>query len=153
MQISAVEQFWSLQLHDLLSSLDTSSDGLTTADAERRLAEHGPNTLGASANGHVLGLLLRQFGSPIVLLLIGAASLSLLLHDATDGAIILAIVAVSGMLGFWQEYHAANIVSALLSKVELQATVVRDGREREVPVTDVVPGDIVRVSAGSGIPA
>ena len=153
MQTSALDPFWSLQLHALLSSLDASPDGLTTADVERRLAEHGPNTLGAAANGHVIGLLLRQFGSPIVLLLIGAASLSLLLHDPTDGAIILGIVAASGMLGFWQEYSAANIVSALLSKVELQATVVRDGREQQVPVTTVVPGDIVRVSAGSGIPA
>ena len=153
MQISAVEPFWSLQLHDLLSSLETSPDGLTTAEVERRLAEHGPNTLGAATDGHVISLLLRQFGSPIVLLLIGAASLSLMLHDPTDGAIILAIVAVSGMLGFWQEYHAANIVSALLSKVELQATIVRDGREQQVAITAVVPGDIVRVSAGSGIPA
>jgi Mg2+-importing ATPase len=144
---------WSHRLQDLLSSLATSPDGLLTTDAERRLAEQGPNTLGTGTNGHVVRLLLRQFGSPIVLLLIGAASLSVLLHDPTDGAIILAIVAVSGMLGFWQEYNAANIVAALLSKVELQATVIRDGRETQVPVTAVVPGDIVCVSAGSGIPA
>ena len=146
-------QFWSAPLQDILSSLDAKPDGLATADAERRLAQNGPNTLAAGTNGHVIALLLRQFGSPIVLLLIAAASLSLLLHDAADGAIILAIVAVSGMLGFWQEYHAANIVSSLLSKVELRATVVRDGREQQVPVTAVVRGDIVCISAGSGIPA
>jgi P-type Mg2+ transporter len=145
--------FWSLAAPDLLSSLSASRDGLTTEDAERRLAEYGPNTLGPATNGHVVRLLVRQFGSPIVLLLIGAAGLSLLLHDSTDGAIILAIVAVSGVLGFWQEYHAASIVAALLSKVELRAMVVRDGRETPVPVTAVVPGDIVCVSAGSGIPA
>ena len=71
----------------------------------------------------------------------------------TDGAIILAIVAASGLLGFWQEYNAANIVAALLSKVELKATVMRDGREAQVPVSAVVPGDVVCVSAGSSIPA
>jgi Mg2+-importing ATPase len=145
--------FWSLSVNDLLSSVAGSPDGLTTADAERRLAEHGPNTLGSASNDHIIRLLLRQFGSPIVLLLIGAACLSLLLHDSTDGAIILAIVAVSGMLGFWQEYHAASIVAALLSKVEVRTTVIRDRREVAVPVTAVVPGDIVCVSAGSGIPA
>ena len=69
-------QFWSVPLQDLLSSLDAKPDGLATADAERRLARHGPNTLAAGTNGHVLALLLRQFGSPIVLLLIGAALLS-----------------------------------------------------------------------------
>ena len=147
------EPFWSLEVRDLLASLAASPDGLATAEAERRLAEHGPNALGAATNFHVLHLLLRQFGSPIVLLLIGAATLSVLLHDPTDGAIILAIVGVSGMLGFWQEYNAANIVSALLSKVELQATVVRDGKEAQVSITAVVPGDVVRVSAGSSIPA
>jgi Mg2+-importing ATPase len=145
--------FWSLQLQELLSSLATSVDGLTTAEAERRLAAHGSNTIGAAANGHIVRLLLRQFASPIVLLLIGAACLSVALHDPTDGVIILAIVLVSGLLGFWQEHNAANIVEALLSKVELQATVIRDGRETKVPMTAVVPGDIVSVSAGSGIPA
>ena len=145
--------FWSVALPDLLSSLDSRAGGLTTAEAERRLAEHGRNTLGTAVNGRVIRLLLRQFGSPIVLLLIGAASLSLLLHDPTDGAIILGIVFVSGMLGFWQEYNAANIVEALLAKVELQAVVIRDGRESQVAVTAIVPGDIVSVSAGSGIPA
>ena len=145
--------FWSLTLQDLLSSLNSSRAGLAAAEAERRLAQHGPNSLRPDTNGRIIRLLLRQFGSPIVLLLIGAAVLSVLLHDATDGAIILMIVAVSGILGLWQEYKAANIVATLLSKVELKATVVRDGGETQVPVSAVVPGDIVCVSAGSGIPA
>jgi Mg2+-importing ATPase len=79
--------------------------------------------------------------------------LSVMLHDSTDGAIILAIVVASGILGFWQEYNAAHIVAALLSKVEIKTTVARDGRDTQVPVSAVVPGDIVSVSAGSGIPA
>jgi P-type Mg2+ transporter len=92
--------FWSLPLQTLLTSLGTSADGLAAVEAERRLAAHGPNTVGTVANGRVVRLLLRQFGSPIVLLLIAAACLSVLLHDPTDGAIILAIVLVSGLLGF-----------------------------------------------------
>src|SRR5215212_4787219 len=67
--------FWSQTLEDLLSSLNSSLDGLARAEAERRLVQHGPNALGADSSGRVIRLLLRQFGSPIVLLLMGAASL------------------------------------------------------------------------------
>ena len=130
---------WSVPLPGLLSSLDASENGLTTAEAERRLARHGANALGADIHGRVIRLVLRQFASPIVLLLIGAALLSVLLHDTTDGAIILVIVAISGMLGFWQEYHAASIVATLLSTVELKATVVRDGGETQVPSAPSCP--------------
>jgi P-type Mg2+ transporter len=147
------DPFWSLTLQELLSSLNSSPDGLSGAEAERRLAQHGPNSLRADTNGRFMRLLLRQFGSPMVLLLIGAALLSVLLHDATDGAIILAIVVASGILGFWQEYNAAHIVATLLSKVEIKAIVSRDGCEMQVPVSAVVPGDIVKLSAGSGVPA
>jgi Mg2+-importing ATPase len=113
--------FWSLPLPDLLASMHSSPDGLAAADAERRLTQHGPISSGANATLRIIRLLLRQFGSPIVLLLIGSAFLSVLLHDATDGAIILTIVVASGVLGFWQEYNAANIVATLLSTVELEA--------------------------------
>jgi P-type Mg2+ transporter len=145
--------FWSVPLVNLFSSLGTSPNGLSTSAAARRLLERRPNTLGAATNIRAIRLLRRQFGSPIVLLLIGAACLSLGLHDPADGLIILAIVAASGALGFWQEYNAANIVAALLSKVDLQSTVIRDGHETLVPVGAIAPGDIISVSAGSGIPA
>jgi P-type Mg2+ transporter len=145
--------FWSVHADELLSSLNAPVEGLTTREAARRLVQYGANRLGTATNAHVIRLLLRQFGSPIVLLLIAAATLSVLVHDRTDGAIILMIVSVSGLLGFWQEYHAANIVSALLARVESEAAVLRDGREGHTPVADLVPGDIVVLSAGSSIPA
>src|SRR5215213_5833315 len=145
--------FWGVSLPDLLGSLHVTPSGLDTAEAKRRFIRCGPNTIASATNHRIIRLLLRQFGTPIVLLLIGAASLSLAVHDRTDGAIILAIVVVSGILGFWQEWKAANIVTALLSQVELQATVVRDGHDTVVPVSVLVPGDILVVSAGSAIPA
>jgi Mg2+-importing ATPase len=94
----------------------------------------------------------RQFTSPIVLILIIASFLSLFLGDRTDGVIILVIVAVSGILGFRQEYSAASTVEALLGTVVSRARVIRDGAEASVPVDRVVPGDLVLLSAGSGIP-
>lgn len=71
--------------------------------------------------------MLRQFTSPIILLLIAAALLSFVLHDSTDAFIILGIVVVSGLLGFWQERGAATAVEKLLAAVAVQTTVLRDG--------------------------
>jgi P-type Mg2+ transporter len=99
-----------------------------------------------------LTLLLAQFSSPIVLLLLGATAISLFLHDTTDAAIILAIVLASGLLSFWQERGAAGAVEKLLSLVEVKAQVLRNGAAHEVPLADVVPGDVVRLSAGAAAP-
>jgi Mg2+-importing ATPase len=144
---------WSVSSADLVRRLDSSLEGLSAADAARRLLETGPNRLRERIHSRGPFLLLRQFTSPIVLLLIGAALLSALVHDSTDAWIILAIVVVSGLLGFWQEYDAANTVEGLLAVVELKTTVLRDRRTTQIPVDDVVPGDVVELSAGSGIPA
>jgi Mg2+-importing ATPase len=98
-------------------------------------------------------LLLRQFTSPIILILIGAAALSAFLRDATDAGIIVAIVLASGLLGFWQEHTAASAVAKLTAVVATKARVLRDGAEVLLPVDQIVPGDIVLFSAGALIPA
>ena len=98
-------------------------------------------------------LLLRQFTSPIILILIGAAVLSTFLQDVTDAAIILSIVIASGLLGFWQEHRAATAVAALCAVVETKVRVLRAGMEMSVPLERVVPGDIALLSAGAIIPA
>jgi Mg2+-importing ATPase len=145
--------FWSVPPGDLIRHLGSSVDGFSAAAAADRLREVGPNRLADRPRSKAALLLLRQFSSPIVLLLVGAALLSLLVHDSTDAQIILAIVIASGLLGFWQEHDAANAVDKLLAVVELKTIVVRDGRATPIPVDDVVPGDVVELSAGSGIPA
>ena len=137
----------------LLAALGSTLEGLAGEAAAARLARSGPNRLGERPRSDAGVLLLRQFSSPIILILIGAAALSFLLGQPTDGTIILGIVLVSGLLGFWQERGAATAVERLLQTVELKATVLRDGRETEIPVDEVVPGDIVLVSAGASIPA
>lgn len=145
--------FWSVPQGDVLRRLDSSSDGLTGAVAERRLGEVGPNRLHDRPRAKTAWLLVRQFASPIVLLLIGAALLSWLVHDSTDARVILGIVIASGLLGFWQEHDAANTVDKLLAVVELKTTVIRDGQPVRMAIESVVPGDVVELSAGSGIPA
>jgi len=144
--------FWNTPVTQILQELQTTPQGLSNAEAARRLAVYGANRIKAKRESGTLALLMGQFRSPLILILIFAAFLSIFLHDRTDALIILTIVVVSGLLGFWQERGADNAVEKLLSIVQIQVTARRDGKTVEVPVEEVVPGDIVELSAGSGVP-
>ncbi len=135
-----------------LELLESRATGLTSAEAAERRARLGPNTLEGKPRAGAFWLLVRQFKSPIILILVIATVLSGLLGDLTDTVIILAIIALSGLLGFWQERGAARAVEALLAVVRIKAEVLRDGKTVEVPVEDLVPGDVVQVNAGDVIP-
>ena len=100
----------------------------------------------------MLALLLAQFKSPLILLLLFATGLSFFLHDPVNALIILTIVLVSGLLGFWQEHSATNAVEQLLAMVQIKATVLRDGSPYEIPVEEIVTGDIVILNAGDIVP-
>src|SRR5690606_20985125 len=120
--------FWSVDIPALLQQLGTTPDGLSTAEARARLETFGANRIAPPERTGDLRLLLSQFESPILLLLLSAAALSFFLRDPTDAAIILTIIGASGLLGFWQERGAAHAVERLLATVEVHATVLRDGR-------------------------
>jgi Mg2+-importing ATPase len=98
-------------------------------------------------------LLLRQFASPLVLVLVFGAAVSAALGNWLDAGIILAIVLGSALLGFAQEYRANAAVAALKKRLALTAQVERNGEVRTVPATEVVPGDVVRLAAGNLVPA
>jgi Mg2+-importing ATPase len=144
--------FTSAPVEDLIARLAASPRGLTSDEAESRL--HGGRARWRTrARGvNTWALLLAQFRSPIILILVGAAVLSLGLGGRSDALIILAIVAASGLLGFWQEWVAADALDRLLAMVRVRATVLRDGSPREVSLEDVVPGDVVLLDAGDVIP-
>jgi Mg2+-importing ATPase len=144
--------FWSIPSVELLQQLQTSLEGLTSEEAQQRLLRYGVNLLKPKKKSDTLTLLSAQFKSPIILILIFAAGLSLFLHDSVNAAIILVIVLVSGLLGFWQERGAVNAVQKLLAIVQIKATVLRNGETKEVALEEVVPGDIVVISAGDAIP-
>src|SRR6202795_2249281 len=144
--------FWSVPGAQVLKDLETAPEGLSAVEAASRLERYAARRLAPKKRTDTLTLLLGQFSSPIVLLLLGATAISLFLHDTTDAAIIFAIVLVSGLLGFWQERGAAGAVEKLLSLVEVKAQVLRDGAPHDVPLADVVPGDVVRLSAGATAP-
>jgi Mg2+-importing ATPase len=136
----------------LLEELQTSPEGLTSVEAQERLAHYGPNRMKARSRTGALALFLTQFKSPIILILLFAAGLSLFLRDAADASIIVAIVLVSGLLGFWQERGATDAMAKLLAIVQVRAAVLRDRQEQEISVEEVVPGDVVILNAGDVIP-
>jgi len=144
--------FWSLPTEQVLQQMRSTTAGLSRQDAKQRLSEYGANSLKQKHKSSAWMLLLNQFKSPIILILIFAAVLSIFLRDAADATIILAIVLISGLLGFWQERGASNAVEKLLALVQVKATVLRDGQSQEIPNEEVVPGDIVLLCAGKNIP-
>ncbi len=144
--------FWSCSTMEMLQQLTTTKEGLTSDEARQRLARHGSNLLKPPKRTDVVTLLLAQFKSPLILLLFFATGLSFFLHDPVDAFIILTIVLVSGLLGFWQERGAANAVEKLLAIVQIKASVLRDGGPKDIPVEGIVPGDIVILGAGDIVP-
>jgi P-type Mg2+ transporter len=151
-EATSLENFWNLKKEDALKSISCSEEGLSNAEASARLKQFGPNTFKARSRSSSVILFLQQFKSPITLLLIGAALLSMGLGDFTDAVIILIIILISSFLGFWQEKGAANAIDTLLKMVQIQCCIIRDGKENEFPVENVVPGDIIILSAGDVIP-
>ena len=150
--IQVPSTFWSETLSDALVRLRSKKDGLSSKEAGQRLAEYGSNLLKPQKRSNALTLLLAQFKSPIILILLFATGLSFVLRDPVNALIILSIVLVSGLLGFWQEHSATNAVEKLLAVVQIKANVLRDGSPREIPIREVVPGDIVILGAGDVVP-
>lgn len=146
-------KYWSIPQPDLLAQLNAKTEGLSSAEAKQRLIQYGPNLLKPPKRSDTFTLLIAQFKSPIILTLIFAAGLSAFLHDPVDAIIIIAIVLISGLLGFWQERGAVNALEKMLAIVKIKTTVLRDGTEHDIALEDVVSGDIIVLNAGDAIPA
>ena len=144
--------FWARPLDELLRELRVTPEGLSTAEAEQRQAVSASARLKPQRDNHPVRLLLAQFRSPIILILLFASGVSFFLAEHSDALIILAIILVSALLSFWQEYSAARAVAGLLALVQITARARRDGELQEVPADHIVPGDIVELSAGSSLP-
>ena len=136
----------------MLDRLDQFAIGLTSDEAHRRFTKFGPNQIRSERRTFGLALFFAQFKSPIILILIGAAIISCFLQDPSDASLILSIVLVSGLLGFWQEHSATHAVAKLRAMVETKVRVLRDGNETLVALTEIVPGDVAMLSAGAVIP-
>lgn len=144
-----VKAYWSRDPDELLIALSASNAGLAEDEANARLARYGENAVAATEMASMARLLLRQVESPLVLILVFGACVSLLLREWTDAAIILLIVAGSSLLGFVQAYRASAAMARLRDRLALKVTAVRGGAGRPVDARRIVPGDIVELSAGN----
>lgn len=129
------------------------SRGLTQAEASERYEKFGPNDVLAERARPLWRAVVDRFSNPLILILLFASALSAWTGDVLSFAIIVAIVLLSVVLDVVQQRRAENAVDALRRSVGLKATVVRDGTEAELPVERLVPGDVVRLSAGDIVPA
>ena len=154
------EPIWhSLTLEETYAALDSGYDGLTQAEAERRLAEYGLNEIERGEKVSKLQILLAQVKNPLVLGLLVAAVISLVAGKTTDAIVIGFVIIVNSLIGFFQEYRAEEALEALMSQAAPEAEVVRQPRgepefiEMRIPAAEIVPGDVILVDAGAKVPA
>jgi P-type Mg2+ transporter len=145
--------FWDRPLADLLERLHATPAGLTSGEAERRGRLHGPNSLAEESRFASLVGFLRFFANPLVIVLLVASAISLVLGDPVGGLIIITMVLLSVLLNYFMEFQARRAVNDIRRQVATTAAVLRDGREQELPMADLVPGDVVRLTAGDLVPA
>ena len=145
--------FWSMEPAELLTQLDSTPDGLSGDEAARRLERYGANELHERRDQSGLDILGRQIRSPLLLLLVFAAAASGFSGEWVDASIVMTIVGATVAIGFSQEYTAQSAAAALTLRLRAHCAVLRDGRPGQIPLEDVVPGDVVELSAGSLVPA
>jgi potassium/sodium efflux P-type ATPase len=146
-------KWYQLDEKEVFRNLQTSEQGLSLAEASQRLHKYGPNTLPEEEGVSRLKMVLHQFTSPLIYILLAAAVVTATLGDYIDTGVIVSILILNAIIGFIQENKAETSVRALKSMVVSKAKVVRDGREKEIVTEDLVPGDAVLLSSGIRVPA
>jgi Mg2+-importing ATPase len=150
---SLAEGFWDRPLQDLLRHLQTTPVGLTSDEATQRLRLYGANSFVQESHFAALFSFLRLIANPLVIILLVASTISLALGDEIGGLIIISIVLLSVLLNFVMEFQARHAVEEIRKQVATKATVIRDGHDQELPITVLVPGDVIRLCAGDLVPA
>ena len=150
---TSIDHYWTLDAEKLAHLLGCSLNGLSQEKATERLDRYGRNELRESIPLSRLRVLWRQLKNPVLLLLVFAAAASVGTGEWIDAAIVIVIVVASAGVGYAREYSAQSAAEALRAQVRTHSTVIRDGRSQTVAVEELVPGDVVVLSAGSLGPA
>ncbi|UCH70724.1 MAG: HAD-IC family P-type ATPase, partial [Candidatus Bathyarchaeota archaeon] len=145
-------KYWSMSGSDVLGQLDSSDGGLDKKQVGERLVKYGPNEISKRKVRTGLFILLSQFKNPLVIILMGASIVAAFLGELTDATIIIVIVAINGLLGFFQEYRSEKAVERLGKYITFTAKVMREGEKRHVDTKELVPGDVVLLGTGDVIP-
>jgi len=145
---------YSLNKDQIIKELTTHADnGLAEQEARKRLTEFGPNELVEQGRKSAFVILFNQLKELMVLILLAAAGISFFLHEYIDAAVILVIVVLNTLIGFWQEFKAENAMAALKKLAVPNVRVRRSGEEKTISAKELVPGDLVILEAGNIIPA
>jgi P-type Ca2+ transporter type 2C len=144
---------WALSAGAVMEELGTTENGLSAGAARERLSAHGSNTFHSKEKVNITSLFFRQFLSPLIFLLIAAAVLTGILHEWIDTTVIALAVLLNVSLGFYHEYHAESTLEKLTTYIKDRSTVKRDGFEQEIDSSLLVPGDVIKLSYGSRVPA
>ena len=146
-------EFWNEPIADLFIELASSPQGQTSQEAASRLLRYGANDATAPKRAAAWLRFAQRFANPLILVLLLASALSAATGDVASFVIVVAIVVMSILLDFVQESRAQNAIDALRAQVALRADVLRDGTATNLPVAQLVPGDVVTLAAGDLIPA
>jgi H+-transporting ATPase len=149
---NATDDLKSLPMPELQAKLGSSPDGLSQAEAEKRLTQYGPNEIEEKKTNPFLKFL-TYFWGPIPWMIEAAVILSALVRHWPDFFIILILLLANAVVGFWEEYQAGNAIAALKAKLAIKARVKRDGKWVTPAARELVPGDVIRVRLGDIVPA
>lgn len=142
-----------MPIEEVFERLDTTPEGLSTSEARERLEHFGPNQLQEREKISPIITFLNQFRSPLIYILFIAVILSFASNHILDGLVILAVLILNAVIGFFQEYRAERAIEALKKLSALRATIIRDHEEIDIPAPDLVPGDIIMLEVGDKVPA
>ncbi len=145
--------FYNTKLNLLYKEFSTTEKGLTQKEAEARIKKYGKNQIEESRKTPWWKLLSEQFNSPLIWILLAAVGVSIIIGEVVDAIVISVILIINAILGFFQEYKAEEAIAALKKMATLKATVIRDGKTKAIPASELVPGDIIILEKGEKIPA
>lgn len=145
--------YYDQEVNSVFEELGVSEAGLSSEEAEKRLKKYGENELKEKEKVSVLQLFISQFKSILIFILITASIVSALLGEVVDAIVIIFTVFLAGILSFVQEYRAEKAIELLKSLTSPEATVIRDGVEKNISSNNLVPGDLILIETGNRIPA
>ena len=147
------KQYYLLTIEETLQDVNSGTDGLSTAEAEKRLEQYGPNELEEARGLSAWKIIIEQFKDPLIYILLVAVVVTALLGEYIDSYVIAAVVIINAVFGFFQEYKAEQAIRALSQLTAPTSIVIRDGRTEEIASKQLVPGDVVMLDAGTRVPA
>ena len=148
-----MDEYYQLDSKEVLKKLETSNEGLSHEEAEKRLKQYGLNQLEEKKGVSPFKIFLKQFKDPVIMILLAAILISVLVKEFLDAGVIAAILILNAIIGFSQEYRAEKAIQLLKKMSTPKAVVAREGKEQVIEAKLLVPGDVIILEAGDKVPA